>query len=115
VLFLKAYILVVLLIYSLKRGIKMADYRESTVTGTQWTRSNVVVINNDFGKPPKITFGEETRIAIGDGSIQASTSAVSCEFDAENPAHIELYTKLNDLYTILRELRDNPPVVEPIS
>ena len=104
------------------------DYKESIITGTQWTRSNIVVVNNDYGKTPKITFGEETRIAIGDGSIQASTGTVMCNFDPEttfhmlNPttneptgdsvSHAALYAQLYSLYMHLANLRDNPPQIE---
>lgn len=104
------------------------DYKESTITGTQWTRSHVVVVNNDYGKTPKITFGEETRVAIGETSIQASTGAVMCDFNAEatfpmldpttnlptgnTVSHEALYAQLYSLYMYLANLRDNP-VEEP--
>ena len=47
----------------------MSNYRESTVTGTQWTRSNVVVVSNEWGSTPRVSFGEETRIAIDGATV----------------------------------------------
>lgn len=100
----------------------MSNYKESAVTGTQWTRSHIVVVNNDWEQPPHITFGEETRIAIaGGGSIQASTGGLSSEFVTGtefpllNPldntvigtaSHDQMYVMLYSLYMHLAAARD---------
>ena len=44
----------------------MANYNESTVSGTKWTRANAVRIFNDYGQDGKICFDEEEVVALAE-------------------------------------------------
>lgn len=84
----------------------MADYKESNVSGTSWQRAVRVVVENPYGGIPSINFVEEKAINL-DGNITTQLcSNLTTQFDAENPLHVDIYTKLNELYTLLREARD---------
>lgn len=59
----------------------MANYKESAVTGTEWTRSRVVVINHEYEQVSECHFGEETRFAKDGGvSVQVGTGGCSVVF-----------------------------------
>jgi len=47
----------------------MADYKESTVSGTSWQRTNQIVIINPSGGTPTVIYNEETAINLGDRTI----------------------------------------------
>ena len=47
----------------------MADYKESTVSGTSWQRTNQIVIVNPSGGTPTVIYNEETAINLGDKTI----------------------------------------------
>jgi len=84
----------------------MADYKESTISGTTWQRSARVIISNPYQGTPSILFQEETATNIDGVVTTAPVTEVSCVFDAANPNHVELYTKLNALYIELATARD---------
>jgi len=44
----------------------MANYKETGVMGTRWTRCNVVHIANPLGGTPMVTFSEEDVVDMGD-------------------------------------------------
>lgn len=83
------------------------NYNKSNIEGTKWQRACRVIIDNPFNQPPKITFIEEEIVNIGDNYINSIVDNCFIEFDSNNPLHTELYIKLNELYTILREERDS--------
>lgn len=83
------------------------NYKQSEVTGTQWQRAIRVVIENPFGGVPSINFVEETATQLGDSVITQPCSNLTCDFDVSNPAHVEIYDKLNALYMALAEIRDS--------
>lgn len=62
----------------------MADLNEvvKTVTRKQWDRANKVRVENEHGKPPKITFEVQT-ITTDDGEVVGTKpkSVVVVEFD----------------------------------
>lgn len=93
----------------------MPDYKESTIAGTKWQRACRVVIENPLSGTPSIMFVEEEAINTGGKTITNLVANCGVAFDSADPKHIELYTKLNEIYTILREARDaqlvQPPVV----
>lgn len=89
----------------------MADYKETTVTGSKWQRAVRVVIDNPYNCLPSILFVEEELINTGDMIIPRLCSNLSAVFDPKNEIHIEIYTKLNELYILLREERDNQIVI----
>lgn len=84
----------------------MADYKESEVTGTKWTRAIKVVVENQLGEIPKIIIVEEDVVNINGQKIHQLAGNLMCGFDSDNPLHVEIYTNLNQLYTILRTARD---------
>lgn len=42
----------------------MADYNESTVSGSSWQRTFRIVIDNPHGLPPTINYSEEKVVAV---------------------------------------------------
>lgn len=48
----------------------MANYKETAVIGTQWTRSNSVRLSNPYQGIPSITFDEEQIIQAGDAIVR---------------------------------------------
>jgi len=85
----------------------MSNYKESTISGSQWQRAVRVVILNPYNGVPSISFAEELLISLGDGKvITESCPGVGTVFDTANPSHVELYEKLDALYTQLRDERD---------
>lgn len=86
------------------------NYNETNVTGQSWQRSHHVVIENQLGKIPRLTFGEQKVFVLGDKTItEFAGQNLSVNFDQNNPKHVALYVALNELYVELREQRDNPP------
>ena len=84
----------------------MADYKESTVSGTSWQRAVRVVVENPYGGTPSINFVEERAVNLG-GEITTQLCAnLTTQFSSENQLHTDIYTKLNELYVLLREDRD---------
>lgn len=93
----------------------MADYKESTVTGSKWQRAVRVCIENPYNGTPSIMFVEEEAVNLGDKVITNLVANLSCAFDTNNVLHTELYTKLNELYVLLREERDAALVTPEVS
>lgn len=91
------------------------NYNEATILGQSWQRACRVVIENPYAAAPSIVFVEEKVYNLEDKVIREPVSNLNVQFDQENLLHVEIYTKLNDLYTQLREIRDTPvaPQVEP--
>ena len=90
------------------------NYKASTLTGDKYTRAMHVRISNPLGDVPSIEFSEEEVVNLPDRQLKLYAGTLNCKMDQENPAHIEIYTKLNELYTILREIRDTPPVLPEV-
>lgn len=82
------------------------DYKETSVAGTSWVRAVGVAIDNPLGETPTLRFIEEQATNVGDRTIFQPFSTLIVNFDANDPAHVELYTKLNDLYVVTRDKRD---------
>lgn len=58
------------------------NFKESNVSGTQWSRCNGIHINNPYGAAPTINVQEETLVAIeGLPPMRASSQHYSCRFD----------------------------------
>lgn len=95
----------------------MADYREQTLTGNKWTRSNRVHIENPWGGVPTVTFFEEdiselsngTRVNTPLGQLVMEFTDPSVVVQLLDPAtgdpipgatitHGELYVALSSLY-----------------
>lgn len=84
----------------------MADYKESSVIGTKWQRCCRVIIENPYNATPSILFVEEEALNTGSDVITRPVANLSCSMDTNNSLHTTIYTKLNELYVLLREARD---------
>ena len=82
------------------------NYRESTVSGSQWTRAVRVVVENPYGQTPSLMFLEEEISILGDKQIKQNVANLYSQFDPENEDHVTLYTLLNAEYVKVREARD---------
>lgn len=98
----------------------MSDYKESTVTGKKWQRSAMVVISNPLNMPelgaygaPVISFHEEEIISTGTSYVINPLASVGCAFDPANTLHQDIYSKLNELYVLLRTERDAAQEAQP--
>lgn len=90
------------------------NYNQSTIAGESWQRAKSVHIDNPFNGLPSINFVEEKVFVLADKTINEPLGSLATTFDAANPQHGQLYYLLNELYTVLREVRDNPPPVETL-
>lgn len=112
----------------------MANYKESSISGTSWTRSNTVVIANPYNGIPSISFREEEIFSIGEENVTRPIpesminplieylSDQSTEFDLIHPetdevigvAHyMDIYVMLYSMYRRLSTRRDNFPIITP--
>ena len=84
----------------------MSDYKENSITGKKWQRAVRVVIENPYQALPSILFVEEEVVEAEDKLFKQPCANLSTSFDVGDQLHVEIYTKLNELYTLLREARD---------
>lgn len=112
----------------------MANYRESSVSGSKWQRATRVVVDNQLGNTPSIYFEEEEIVNFDGTTFKKPVGIVNCVFEADkeipliNPATGEelgatitqkdIYVALHSLYMQLVAKRDIPvqinvPLVEP--
>ena len=60
----------------------MANYNETTVSGSEYTRCNTICITNPYGKTPSVQFGEERATVLGvDRVLFEQTGGISATFD----------------------------------
>ena len=83
------------------------NYQETLVNGTSWKRASRVIINNPLNALPSIIFMEDEVIMIENKTIITPVATLEATYEPDNVLHMELYNKLNELYVILREIRDN--------
>jgi hypothetical protein len=92
----------------------MADYKETTVTGTSWQRASRVIIENSLGQAPTMIFVEEEITNLANGKqLKEAIGTLNITFDPANPLHQELYEKINAQYVLVREARDSLVVGNP--
>lgn len=74
----------------------MADYKAKTVSGeyTEYQRSNKVIITNELGGLPEVTFMEQVLGTLPDGNMM-QVRATKCVDNFGNP--IEEFNLLNPL------------------
>lgn len=91
------------------------NYKESNIIGTKWQRVCRVVIENPLNASPSVLFVEEEVFNTGDKIITNLVDNILVEFNPEDLNHVDIYTKLNDVYTTKRVERDNlnQPEVQP--
>lgn len=108
----------------------MANYKETEVLGTQWTRANQITINNPFASTPSINFSEEKIIQLGGSTVSQTVNGLNTSFNAtstfpildpntleptgETKSHMDIYTLLFSLYIDLATKRDTPPPLPPV-
>ena len=112
----------------------MADYNETTVTGSAWQRCKQVVVDNRRGVTPSIRFDEERVTALSDGdTVHRALGALTVPFEPQavvelrDPAtgevtgetitHAEIYAILYSAYLGTARARDaaaNPPEQETV-
>lgn len=96
------------------------NYNETTAEGTKWQRCCKVIIENPINGLPSIYIQEEIAVNIGEQTLTQNCGGLSEVFKSDNLLHVEIYTKLNELYVLLRTARDDsavlaalPPVEPP--
>lgn len=104
----------------------MPNYKQTSGVGEAWTRAYQVIVNNQFGTTPAITFNEEEIVSLGTTSLNKHVSHLnesfsdpSVSFNLIHPVdgsvigtatYQDLYILLSSLYSNLADKRDNPPV-----
>ena len=92
------------------------NYNETEMTGSSWQRACRVVVENPYQGLPSIVYVEEKVYNLGDKVIKEPVSNLFVNMDPESLLHLEIYEKLNELYILLRQARDEqipPPVAPP--
>ena len=102
----------------------MANYKEESVSGTKWIRSNRVNITNPFNGMPRVNFGEEEITVLSDGKVHTTIwdgiseefNDPNTQFDLVNPqtgdllgstaTYQDVYVLLHSLYISLAKKRD---------
>ena len=105
----------------------MANYNETPVVGSTWTRCANIYISNMYGVTPVITFGEQQLVVLDTLSPMVVNTNQSCftEFDptaeivildpatgtptGQTVTQQQLYDILYSLYIATAQARDNPP------
>lgn len=59
----------------------MADYKETTVSGTAWQRAQMIIISNHLGQVPSVTYQEEEIVALDTGNIQRPLGSLGYQID----------------------------------
>ena len=59
----------------------MADYKQSTVSGTQWHRFGRVEINNPRNGTPSISCSEQAVLSVGGGEVVREVGTLRFDFD----------------------------------
>lgn len=57
------------------------NYKESTLSGSQWQRCVRVTIDNQYNQTPQITMHEERITVVGDNTFRENVGAVYAAFD----------------------------------
>ena len=101
----------------------MSDYKESTVAGTTWQRCYQIVVDNQRGAAPAVSFCEEEVLALADGrEIKTQLGPLTIPFDPAQEIPLrdpttgeltgatttygEAYTLLYSAYMAAAEARD---------
>lgn len=107
----------------------MANYKEQTISGLVWQRSNLVQIHNTLNTIPSIMFYEEEVVALPSGPVTKHIGHLTevfsdplKEFNLVHPetgdvlgtaTYQQIYLMLHSLYMHLAYIRDNPPPLTP--
>lgn len=62
----------------------MPDYKETSVTGTQWQRCNCVHIDNPHNAQPMVTFAEEEVVALQGNSFTKPSTQIVFPFNPDD-------------------------------
>lgn len=112
----------------------MADYKQSEIAGTRWTRCNRISILNPHSSQgaPSVVFDEEDAIAIGSSIVTLPCSLAPIPFVNFNPSEVidiydpmtgektantitmgEIYALMFSAYMTKATMRDQTPPEEP--
>ena len=85
----------------------MADYKETTVEGKEYRRCYKVEIFNPHEQQSHLRMFEQDVVTLDNGKkIYQNNTSLYHAFDTNSELDIAIYTKLNELYVLLREARD---------
>lgn len=59
----------------------MADYKETAVSGKQWTRCDSVLITNPHNATPEVQLTEQTVAIVGDNKFVQTAAGIRFAFD----------------------------------
>ena len=108
----------------------MADYKQTTVTGTSWKRARNLTIYNMLGGTPSIAITEEEAFILSGRVVLGSDSTfLNADFNPTESFHIinpitgedtgttathqDIYVMLHSLYTDLATKRDTSVIPPP--
>ena len=84
------------------------NYKQNDVVGTTFKRVYQITINNPMDNTPSLVMQEQDVYNLADNkNIFQSCGSLYTTLDKENELHLAIYSKLNELYVLLREARDN--------
>ena len=84
------------------------NYNETNIIGKSWKRIFQIIINNPEDNVASITLREQEVFNLNeDRKIYQDCGTLYEKFDSESELDNEIYNKLNELYILLREQRDN--------
>lgn len=104
----------------------MANYKETNVSGTSYTRARLISFTNEDGVVPSGTFVEEKIITLGTDKVHQSSGQINVTFDptkvfhkydpvtgtlslTENMTQQDLFLWLHGLYLGCAFERDSAP------
>ena len=83
------------------------NYKEAMVDGKKYTRCHEIRIYNPDDNTPHLTMSEQDVFMVNGEKIYRPASSLYTVLNMEDPLHLELYSKIYELYVKLREARDN--------
>lgn len=84
------------------------NYKESDIAGTTFKRIWQVQINNPMDATPSLIMQEQDVYILENGkNVFQNCGTLYTALDPQSQLHLAVYNKLNELYILLREARDN--------
>jgi hypothetical protein len=84
------------------------NYKQSDIAGTTFKRVYQITINNPMDNTPSLVMQEQDVYTLENGkNIFQPCGTLYTALDTTNELHLAIYAKLNELYVLLREARDN--------
>jgi len=84
------------------------NYKQDNIAGTTFKRISQITINNPMDNTPSLVMQEQDVYTLENGkNIFQQCGTLYTTLDTNNELHLAIYQKLNELYVLLREARDN--------